>query len=86
MQRYSCTAYLCRSPDEALPLESSPNFTNKDIGEPILDAILQPGDLLYFPRGTIHQVPALLLVTHCTCPVWTTISPHSLLYRMQPQK
>jgi len=26
-----------------------------DIGEPIMEITLQPGDLLYFPRGTIHQ-------------------------------
>jgi len=32
------------------------NFTDDDIGEPILDATLCAGDLLYFPRGTIHQV------------------------------
>lgn len=25
------------------------------IGEPIFEVILEPGDLLYFPRGTIHQ-------------------------------
>ena len=24
-------------------------------GKPIMDMILQPGDLLYMPRGTIHQ-------------------------------
>ena len=32
------------------------NFTEKDLGKPILDTVLDPGDLLYFPRGTIHQV------------------------------
>ena len=26
------------------------------MGEPILDTVLYPGDLLYLPRGTIHQV------------------------------
>ncbi len=31
------------------------NFTDEDVGEPILDVILEAGDLLYFPRGTIHQ-------------------------------
>ena len=31
------------------------NFSPDDIGEPILDVILEAGDLLYFPRGTIHQ-------------------------------
>lgn len=32
------------------------NFSEKDLGKPILDTVLDPGDLLYFPRGTIHQV------------------------------
>ena len=31
------------------------NFATDEIGEPILDVILEAGDLLYFPRGTIHQ-------------------------------
>ena len=41
---------------EELPKESSPNFSQAEIGEVILDVIVEPGDLLYFPRGTIHQV------------------------------
>ena len=45
-----------RFSDEILPKESSRNFTEGEIGFPILDVILYPGDLLYFPRGTIHQV------------------------------
>lgn len=32
------------------------NLSEKEIGNPILDVVLEPGDLLYFPRGTIHQV------------------------------
>jgi uncharacterized membrane protein len=32
------------------------NLTDEVIGDPILDVVLEPGDLLYFPRGTIHQV------------------------------
>ena len=34
----------------------SGNFSEADLGRPILDVVLDPGDLLYFPRGTIHQV------------------------------
>ncbi|CAD5123363.1 DgyrCDS11720 [Dimorphilus gyrociliatus] len=47
--------YSPRSDNETLPRFSSGNFTDKDIGEPTLDVILEAGDLLYFPRGTIHQ-------------------------------
>ena len=32
------------------------NLSAEELGEPILDVVLEPGDLLYFPRGTYHQV------------------------------
>lgn len=38
----------------------SANFSQEDIGEPILDTELVAGDVLYFPRGTIHQVSVYL--------------------------
>ncbi|XP_061172709.1 ribosomal oxygenase 1-like isoform X1 [Saccostrea echinata] len=47
--------YSPRTDNEVLPRFSSGNFTEKDLGKPILDTVLDPGDLLYFPRGTIHQ-------------------------------
>ncbi|KAG9283122.1 ribosomal oxygenase 1 [Astyanax mexicanus] len=47
--------YNPRSEDETLPLVSSPNFSQNEIGKPILDVVLEAGDLLYFPRGFIHQ-------------------------------
>ena len=28
---------------------------NDEIGEPVLEAVLEPGDVLYMPRGCIHQ-------------------------------
>lgn len=43
----------------ALPRYSSRDFNDAEIGEPLLDTILRPGDLLYLPRGTIHQAAAL---------------------------
>ncbi|XP_052104474.1 ribosomal oxygenase 1-like isoform X2 [Mytilus californianus] len=51
--------YSPRSDAETLPRLSSGNFSEDDIGEPILDVVLEPGDLLYFPRGVIHQGKAL---------------------------
>lgn len=39
--------YLARFP--------SKNFDTSELGELILDKTLHAGDLLYFPRGTIHQ-------------------------------
>ena len=48
--------YAPRSPDEALPRFSSPNFAQDELGgEPLAEVTLRPGDLLYLPRGFIHQ-------------------------------
>lgn len=47
--------YRPRVPAEELALTSSPNFSQEDLGEPVLQTVLEPGDLLYFPRGFIHQ-------------------------------
>lgn len=33
-------------------------MTEAELGKPVLDCVLQPGDLLYFPRGAIHQAMA----------------------------
>lgn len=40
-----------------LPRVSSEDFTDEDMQEqePVLDVVLEPGDLLYMPRGWIHQ-------------------------------
>ncbi|XP_071760454.1 ribosomal oxygenase 1 [Centroberyx gerrardi] len=47
--------YSPRTEDEVLPVLSSTNFSQAEIGKPILDVVLEAGDLLYFPRGFIHQ-------------------------------
>lgn len=64
--------YAPRNPSEELPRFSSPNFKQEEIGEPILTVELCPGDLLYFPRGFIHQCKASedihsLHITISTC-------------------
>jgi bifunctional lysine-specific demethylase and histidyl-hydroxylase NO66 len=48
-----------RNPGEELPRFSSGNLDEKEIGKSIMDVVLEAGDLLYFPRGTIHQANAL---------------------------
>jgi hypothetical protein len=50
--------YKPLSKETQLPSNSSGNFDQKEIGTPIIDCILEPGDLLYFPRGYIHQANA----------------------------
>jgi lysine-specific demethylase/histidyl-hydroxylase NO66 len=32
------------------------NYTREEVGTPILDVVLEAGDLLYFPRGVVHEV------------------------------
>ena len=56
--------YEPKSESEYLPRYSSPNFSQKDLGKPILDVVLNPGDLLYFPRGYIHQGDTIGLDVH----------------------
>ncbi|XP_052849259.1 bifunctional lysine-specific demethylase and histidyl-hydroxylase NO66 [Drosophila gunungcola] len=34
---------------------SSGNYDQEQLGQPILDEVLEAGDVLYFPRGTVHQ-------------------------------
>lgn len=41
--------------DEILPRFSSRNLHPSEAGPCVLQVTLSPGDLLYFPRGTIHQ-------------------------------
>ena len=43
-------------PDQKLPRYSSKNLNQEDLKEPILEVDMEPGDLIYMPRGTIHQV------------------------------
>ncbi|XP_030381856.1 bifunctional lysine-specific demethylase and histidyl-hydroxylase NO66 [Scaptodrosophila lebanonensis] len=40
---------------DVLARTSSGNFEQSQLGAPIYDEILEPGDVLYFPRGTVHQ-------------------------------
>jgi hypothetical protein len=48
--------YRPLSEDEKLPRFSSSNFKQSDLPDPIIDVVLEAGDLLYFPRGFVHQV------------------------------
>jgi len=38
-----------------LPREYSRDFEQAELGEPVLDVLLEAGDMLYLPRGFIHQ-------------------------------
>ncbi|XP_062486775.1 ribosomal oxygenase 1 [Pezoporus occidentalis] len=47
--------YSPRVDAEVLPQFSSANLTQAELGEPVLETVLEAGDLLYFPRGFVHQ-------------------------------
>lgn len=47
--------YKPQTDNDYLPRYSSRDFDQSEIGKPILDTVIQAGDLLYLPRGTIHQ-------------------------------
>ncbi|XP_069787027.1 ribosomal oxygenase 1 isoform X2 [Narcine bancroftii] len=51
----SWRVYDPRSVEEVLPSVSSGNFNQQELGTPIMNTVLEAGDVLYFPRGFIHQ-------------------------------
>uniref|UniRef100_UPI00358EBB8B ribosomal oxygenase 1-like isoform X2 n=1 Tax=Myxine glutinosa TaxID=7769 RepID=UPI00358EBB8B len=51
-----CWRLYDQSEDDRLPRFSSKNFSQEELNHhPILEAVLEPGDVLYFPRGFVHQ-------------------------------
>lgn len=52
--------YAPANEEATLPRLSSPNLTDEQVGEPALEVVLEPGDLLYFPRCFFFvQVPMI---------------------------
>ena len=51
--------YPPRDAGEVLPRVSSLNFREEELGPATLDVVLEPGDVLYMPRGCIHQAESL---------------------------
>ncbi|XP_077567625.1 ribosomal oxygenase 1 [Stigmatopora nigra] len=78
--------YNPRSDNEVLPVLSSPNLEQSEIGKPILEVVLEAGDLLYFPRGFIHQGDALpdAHSLHITISSYQKNSWGDLLQKMVP--
>jgi len=63
------------------------NFSDADLtAPPVLDAVLEPGDLLYFPRGYIHQVSApykFFMYTLNPCLDWDKWMLNELIHFLQ---
>jgi len=49
------TLHAPPAPEHVLPRDPSPDFAPADLGPPLASVALKPGDLLYLPRGTVHQ-------------------------------
>ncbi|XP_012059678.1 PREDICTED: bifunctional lysine-specific demethylase and histidyl-hydroxylase NO66 [Atta cephalotes] len=78
--------YKPLKPSEHLPRYPSRNFDESELGEPILDKIISAGDLLYLPRGTIHQAMALDTYSlHITVSVYQRNSWCDFFEKLLPQ-
>lgn len=51
--------YKSISESSVLPRYSSRDFSVEELSEPIFDDVLEPGDMLYLPRGIIHEAKSL---------------------------
>ncbi|KAF0311296.1 Ribosomal oxygenase 1 [Amphibalanus amphitrite] len=74
-------------PGEELARDSSGNFRPEDVtSPPVLDVTLKAGDLLYFPRGTIHQGRSLPdeHSMHITISCYQHVAWADLLEKMVP--
>eukprot|EP00124_Ichthyophonus_hoferi_P001676 Ihof_evm4s94 gene=Ihof_evmTU4s94 len=58
MQLEGSQRFRLYSPKQELARNGSGELTEEEIGEPILDTVLNAGDLLYMPRGIIYQSEA----------------------------
>ncbi|XP_043188225.1 ribosomal oxygenase 1-like isoform X1 [Amphibalanus amphitrite] len=74
-------------PGEELARDSSGNFRPEDVtSPPVLEVTLKAGDLLYFPRGTIHQGRSLPdeHSMHITISCYQHVAWADLLEKMVP--
>lgn len=79
--------YKPRSDEEYLARDSSANLNASEIGQPVLEKTLEAGDLLYFPRGTIHQAQTIpgCHSLHITLSFYQKTSYGDLLELLLPQ-
>ncbi|XP_071818668.1 ribosomal oxygenase 2-like [Apostichopus japonicus] len=64
-------------PLQELPRTYSKDLSIDEIGNPTHSLILKPGDLLYFPRGVIHQAQAVDKFSHSTHITFSTYQHHT---------
>ena len=51
--------YSSVDPSHVLPRYSSKDFDRSELGDVTFDQVLEPGDLLYLPRGVVHEAQSL---------------------------
>ncbi|KAI4463318.1 mina53 myc induced nuclear antigen [Holotrichia oblita] len=78
--------YAPRNNNEELPRYSSPNIPRKELQAPIKELTLHAGDLLYFPRGFIHEAStdSDAHSLHITVSVYQNTSYVDLLEKLLP--
>ena len=71
------------APAVELASSSSGDLNRSTLGLPLIDAVLEPGDMLYMPRGTIHEASTALgsNLSHCV----SAFSTHVTLSTYQQQ-
>jgi lysine-specific demethylase/histidyl-hydroxylase NO66 len=74
--------YAPFSKRETLPRESSRDYTEREVEEmgngELMDIVLGPGDVLYLPRGWIHQAETVHAPSHLKSKVKGIADDHSL--------
>eukprot|EP00127_Corallochytrium_limacisporum_P006862 Clim_evm77s236 gene=Clim_evmTU77s236 len=73
--------------DDRLPLESSGNFSQEEVGNPNREITLSEGDLLYLPRGHVHQartVPGCGHSFHITISTYQQNTWSNFLEKLMP--
>lgn len=72
----------------ALPREASADLAAESLGKCLMDIVLSPGDLLYMPRGVVHQAVSLrggAACTHLTLSTYQRTAWADLLGAMMPR-
>ncbi|KAG5325003.1 RIOX1 oxygenase, partial [Pseudoatta argentina] len=78
--------YKSLKSSEFFPRYPSRDFDESELGKPILDKVISAGDLLYVPRGTIHQAMALDTYSlHITISMYQRNTWGDLLEKLVPQ-
>jgi len=78
-------AWKLYEPKMTLPREHSGDFDRRELDEPMMEVELNPGDLLYMPRGIIHEArTSSAMSSHMTISVYQRFSYYDFLSTLFP--